>query len=313
LEDFIFHEANTGEKRAFEFEPSFFHNPDFLFSKLSTGWTWYYALRRRSKKVALSFYVNIGNNVAESCIQSPFGTIEGAEDILPEVIFNFLEFVERRLRIAGVTKIIIKNQPFHYDEKKNALLETFLFNLGYKVVDAEVGAVRFVTSPFKDGLNRLEKRRLKKCIETGLTVHSHPNQELEKVYSFIVDCRQLKGYALSMTLDQLSRVVKLFPERYVLASVQKDNIIVGASIAVRVSSNILYNFYADHHPVYDAISPVVLVVKMLYDYCHEKKMKILDMGTSAINGKPNFGLLNLKMRLGATPSSKLTFEKLLQP
>ena len=313
MKDFTFHEADIKEKKAFEFEPSFFHNPDFLFSKLSTGWKWYYALRVRSKKVALSFYVHIGSGLAQSSVQSPFGTVECAQDILPEVIFNFLEFIESQLRSAGVTRVAIKNQPLHYDERKNSLLETFLFNLGYKVVHAEVGALRLVATAFNEGLNRLENRQLKKCVASELTIHFHPSEELEEVYSFIFHCRQLKGYALSMALDQLKRDVQVFPERYVLVTVQKDNTIVGGSIAVRVSSDILYNFYADHHPDFDAISPVVLVVKGLYEYCLEHKIRMLDMGTSAINGKPNFGLLNLKMRLGAMPSPKLTFEKLLQP
>lgn len=115
-----------------------------------------------------------------------------------------------------------------------------------------------------------------------------------------------------MTLEQMLRDTGRFSQNYLLLSVQKDNAIVAASIAVRVSTEILYNFYADHDRAYDAISPVVMVVKGLYEYCLEQNMKMLDMGTSAVNGKPNFGLLNLKMRLGGIPSTKLTFEKLLR-
>lgn len=311
MEDFSFHEADVTETKAFEFEPTFFHNPDFLFLKASTGWRWYYGLRSRNKKVAISLYLNLSNGTAQSSIHSPYGTIECANEILPETIFQFLEFVERSLLSAGVTKITIKNQPRHYHETKNSLLETFLFNLGYQVVDAEVGAIRLAASPYEDGLNRLETRQLKKCIESGLTVHTHSTKDLDKIYAFIRQCRLHKGYHLSMTLEQLTRDVRSFPQHYLFVSVQKDNSIIAASIAVRVSSDVLYNFYADHHHDFDAISPVVMVVKALYEYCLAQKIKMLDMGTSAINGKPNFGLLNLKMRLGGTPSPKLTFEKIL--
>lgn len=85
---------------------------------------------------------------------------------------------------------------------------------------------------------------------------------------------------------------------------------VGSSIK---SSEILYNFYADHSEAYDHLSPVVLLVKALYEYCQQQGMSLLDYGTSAVDGQLNFGLLNFKLRLRGKPSPKLTFEKILSP
>jgi hypothetical protein len=49
----------------------------------------------------------------------------------------------------------------------------------------------------------------------------------------------------------------------------------------------------------------------IYEHCQVEKIRLIDLGTSALNGRPNFGLLDFKLNLGAVPTEKLTFEKKL--
>ena len=310
MEDFIFHESDPWEVRAFDFEPTLFHNPEFLALKGKSGWRSFFVTHPKQKKVVVSLFLHVEGDVASSSRQSPFGTIEFSSDILPETLYKFLEFVEGKL--AGIRKIIIKSSPFYYDAAKSGLLQTFLFNRGYEVIDAEVGAVLPITASFEDGLNRLEKRHLKKCVESDLHYIFHDVKELENIYAFIHSCRQRKGYPLSMTLQELLLAAEAFPDRYLPVGVYHQNELIAASIAVRITSDILYNFYADHAAAYDHLSPVVFVVKALHDYCEKYNVKMLDMGTSALDRQPNFGLLNFKLRLGGIPTPKLTFEKTVE-
>lgn len=313
MEDFIFHEAAPGETKTFDFEPSLFHHPSHLDLQHFQGWRWYFVLHPRHKRIVASLYLHIDGEVARSSIRSPFGTVECSDDIQSEILYRFLAFVETRVRLLGVRKIIIKNPPLHYALEKGALLQTFFFNLGYTVINAEVGAIRLTNDNFETGLNRLEKRKLKKSHRAKLSCHFLSNDKLEAVYSFILGCRQRKGHQLSITIEDLRRTMSRFPKRYILFGVFLEKEMVAASVAVCITSNILYIFYADHAEAYDHLSPVVLLVKGLYDYCQQQKMTMLDLGTSAVKGHPNFGLLNFKMRLGGQPSPKLTFEKILMP
>jgi len=312
LEDFIFHESDPWEVRAFDFEPTLFHNPEFLALKGKSGWRSFVASHLKQKKVVVSLFLHVEHDVANSSRQSPFGNIEFSSDILPETLYKFLEFVEGKLRLSGIRKIVIKASPFHYDAAKSGLLQTFLFNKGYKVVEAEVDAILPITASFEDGLNRLETRHLKKCLESDLRYIFHPVKELENIYSFIHSCRQRKGYPLSMTSEELLLSAGRFPDRYLPVGVYYQNELIAASIAVRITSDILYNFYADHAAAYDHLSPVVFVVKALHDYCQKSSIRMLDMGTSALDRQPNFGLLNFKLRLGGIPTPKLTFEKTVE-
>lgn len=296
----------------FDFEPTLFHHPSHLHLQIQGGWKWYYVIHPANKKIVASLYLHIKEHLAQSCVRSPFGTIEHSPNIPPEILFRFLDFIHTSLRKLTVNKIVIKTPPLHYGEG-GSLLQTFLFNYGYHVIDAEVGSIGYTNREFIHGLNQLEKRKLKKSEKAALHFNFISHNKFEEVYSFIAECRERKGYLLSMTLEELSQTIKQFKDRFLLASVFHGGELAAASICVRVSSKILYVFYVAHSAAYDHLSPVVLLVKGLFNYCQESKIELLDFGTSAVNGQPNFGLLNFKLGLGAVPSSKLTYEKILTP
>ena len=54
---------------------------------------------------------------------------------------------------------------------------------------------------------------------------------------------------------------------------------------------------------------VVKLMEGVYNYSQTEGINLIDLGTSSLNGKPNFSLLDFKLHLGATPTQKLTFQK----
>jgi hypothetical protein len=86
---------------------------------------------------------------------------------------------------------------------------------------------------------------------------------------------------------------------------------VAASISIRVNENVLYTFYYDHLRAYDSVTPIVFLCDGLYNFCQKNQLSLLDLGTSNPNGKLNQSLLDFKLSLGAVPSPKLTFQKVL--
>lgn len=250
--------------------------------------------------------------MAISALRSPYGTIECTDNLPAEALYDFLNYVEQRLQLTGVDRVILKTPPYNYPVGSNAVLQTYLFNLGYQVTAAEVGAVRFTTNPFAAGLNKYGQQILRKSMKQNLEVKFLSPDQVDRVYEFIHSCHRLKDYALSMSLPDLKDTIACFPDRYFLTGVFDGTELMAASLAVRVRSDVLYNFYADHAAQYDALSPMTVLIHHLYSYCQTNRIHLLDLGTSATNNQPNFGLLNFKMRIGALQSPKLTFEKILK-
>lgn len=300
------------EGYTFGFEESFYNSVAYRFHQRSDGWKSYYILNEKKKRIAATMSFHLEKGIAKSPFRSPFGSIEGVNDLPENLLFDFFQYVERDLIQQAASTIVIKNYPVLYNEQLASLTHTFLINLGYSIANAEVDSV-IVVSPVStdDVFHRSERRRRDKSLQEGCVFRCIETKHLEQVYNFIHQCREAKGYALSLSLHDLLKIAETFPDRYLPFGVYKNEQLIAAAITIRVKENILYDFYHDHAATYDHLSPVTLLVDGIYDFCFQNKITLLDLGTSALEGKPNFGLLNFKKKLGAVSTSKFTFEKRL--
>jgi hypothetical protein len=295
-----------------EFEISLYNEEQHRLLQSPVRWQSFYILNNNKKCVGGAMHFHVTEALAQSPFRSPFGSLESDTEIPAEIIFNFLLFVESSLKAQGVSKVTIKNYPQAYVENEAVLIQTLLLNRNFRVVMAEISSViDVVDSSPSDFFHRSAKRRLDKARDAGLIIKKLPLENLGLIYSFIHQCRTEKGYPISMTLTDLHKTTEVFQERFFLFGVFDGEVLVAASITVAVRKNILYDFYHDHTASYDHLSPVVLLVSGLYEYCQQQKFVLLDLGTSALDGTPNFPLLHFKKTLGARPTLKLTFEKQL--
>jgi hypothetical protein len=185
-----------------------------------------------------------------------------------------------------------------------------LFNLGYRVSKAELSSVIKVDAlHFEEKIESWEKRKLKQAKAKTAVHKAIPLSEFDTVYKFILKCREQRGHQLSMTAEEIKKTVETFPRDFFLSGVFVQNELAAASIGIRVHPKILYNFYSGHLKKFDSISPVVLLIGGMYKYCSTQGIQLLDLGTSSIDSRLNFSLLEFKFRMGAVPSMKLTFEK----
>lgn len=309
MKDFIFYESEPEQKALFDFEPTMFHRVSHLQLQRSEGWRWYYAQDEKRRRVVASLYLNLNGDSAVSSVRSPYGSVEGSEGVPPEVLFNFLIFVEDALKKRNIKSVRITCAPGVYMPALHNLLSVYFPNLGYRTTAAALSAYLRPDSEFVLGISQTEKQALSKGTLGGLHFQLIDIEKLEDVYTFIARCHRGKGYPMSMTFADLQTTVGKFEDRFVLSAAFDQHAMVAASIAIRVSNDVLYNFYMDHDSAYNKVSPVLILLEGLYNYCKGSNIRIMDLGTSALDGKPNFGLLSFKLRLGARVTPKMTVEK----
>ncbi|MEQ9412451.1 MAG: GNAT family N-acetyltransferase, partial [Cyclobacteriaceae bacterium] len=191
-------------------------------------------------------------------------------------------------------------------------LAVLLFNHQYQVHHAELGACLSISNTtFIDVIDSWERRKLKQSWKSNLSFKIIPRSQLNEIFNFILACREERGHSLSMTFKELNATVKKLQNHFVLFGVYHSSDLIAASIAIKVNKKVLYNFYSAHSKASDKLSPVVFLIGEMYDWCAKHSFELLDLGTSAWGGKPNFPLIDFKLRLGAAPTMKLTFEKML--
>lgn len=292
------------------YEPPLYQWQAFRFLHDPGAWMSFYLIDDK-KKIALAeihFFLDAGQAI--SPFRAPFGSFDFCATLQPQVLNEFVCDVEKGLVNAGVTGMTIKNPPLGYAPESLSLLETIMFNNGYHVVSSELSTLIPVTqAPFVSRIRVSERLRIRQALERGCVLRLLPLQRLGDVYRFLSAHHGGKGYTTSVTLAEFERTVALCPERFLLFVVVLDEKIIAASISIRFQEGKLYNFFANHDPAFNQISPMVLLLDGLYECCRQNGMTLLDLGTSALNGKPNYPLLDFKMRVGGIPSSKLTFHK----
>jgi hypothetical protein len=312
LEEYEFIEGLVPSDYRLDFEEALFNMQAHRNLQTDEVWTSFHILNTRNKSVSASIHFQVNDTIARSPLRSPFGSIEFSRALPENTLFEFIKFFEQKLKSKGVACITIKNYPQVYADDHAILLQTFFINLKYHVTNAEIGSViKTSTTNIENLFHRSERRKLEKAIRAELVFKEINTKHLSQVYTFIQHCRAEKNYELSMTLSDLQKAAGLFPDNYLLFGVFYSEKMIAASIAIRVKGNILYDFYHDHDSEFDHLSPVVFLVAEMYDFCFRNSIRLLDLGTSAIDGVPNFSLLHFKKYLGCKPTPKLTFEKIL--
>ncbi|NBP67725.1 MAG: hypothetical protein EBU52_03180, partial [Cytophagia bacterium] len=105
------------------------------------------------------------------------------------------------LNKKGVKKLLIKQIVDGYQVQKNAIINTLLLNLGFKIVNAEAANLILVNSvSYENKLHAWEKRKLKQAKKQPFDFHVLKTNHLTNIYNFIETCRAEKKYTLSMPL-----------------------------------------------------------------------------------------------------------------
>jgi hypothetical protein len=293
-----------------DFDSYLFNSPQNLTIQSLSGWHSFYALRSEKKIARARVHFHLENNVALSPFKNPFGSFEFSDSLEPKEFFDFIKWVEHRLVEKGAQTIEIKTYPALYNSTCSAILLTFLINLGYRVKNSELSAcIEVSPTALYNIMSSWEKRKAGQIRKTNLRFATIPIARIKEVFDFISSCREERKQSLSMTYGQMKTVCDVFPDHFCLFGVYDNNALAAASISIQLNKSILYNFYSGHAKQYDALSPVVRLMEGIYEHCQGEKIRLIDLGTSALHGRPNFSLLDFKLNLGAIPTHKITFEK----
>ncbi len=277
----------------------------------SPDWTHFYLLRKANQKIMAQVAFHLSDHVARSPLRAPFGSFLFSDHLAPQTLYGFVHQVERQLQKQGISLITLTEPPNAY-RPAGDLLHTILLNQGYRISNAELSSgIRIDKLTFDEKIETWEKRKLKQAKTKGVTFKLLNSHDLADVYALILKCREQRSHTLSMSLMELEQTVKEFKSDFVFSGAFLNREMIAASIAIRVNRHILYNFYSGHLKKHDSLSPMVTLLAGLYKYCERQHISLLDLGTSALHGQPNFSLLEFKLRLGAIPSIKLSFEKQL--
>jgi len=298
LKEFRFLQGDFPQGYTICYTESLFNTVKHRHLQSSQNWISFYILNDNKKEVEGVFHVHVSGSLAVSPYRAPFGSIEFSEHTPLHVVFDFINFINVSLKNQGIKDIRIKMPPDAYSEQAISLLKVLLVTNGFQVEAAEVGSVIHIgDDDFKSIIKNSERQVLCQYHNKKFQCTRVSLENFENVYTFIRTHQELKGYTLSMSFEELKRTVETFKDNFFLFVVFDQQQIIAASVSIKVMDHVLYNFYLAHDTAYKQYSPVIAIIEALYNFCKENAISILDLGTSMLQDKPNFSLLEFKYRI----------------
>lgn len=250
-------------------------------------------------------------NHAISPAAAPFGSVEFIETLPDAILSNLLDALIDEARLTGVDTLRLVNYPNCYAPEQAKRLTAQLLQRGFQIIAADQTFFLPIAShAFDSTISASERRRLHKCRRAGFQFMHWQYPNIDAVTSFLIRTRRQQGYNLTLTPDQLSTLLRTFPEQFPVFVVSDGPMLIALAITVRVRADILYSFLPASDPDHHVYSPTVLLTEGLYNYCQRHQIRLLDLGLSLGGShQPKPSLMRFKRNLGAQESSKLTFEK----
>lgn len=278
-------------------QSNYINSKSFSHLKKFSIWNTYF------KQESARIYLVDEQGLGYSLPSSPFASLEVFEKVSDDVLTEFLSFLSDQFEA-----IKILHYP-HFISYKFLVDEKVFLDARYIISAESIGHYLQVEDAFENLISKMELRKLRRSESEGFEVCNLGLDHFDEVFRFIEKCRTEKGQLLSLNYDDFKSLVEANDKAYLLFAVFKNNKMASASIAVRVSNEVLYHFYPATSLEFKRASPMVLLTKCLYNFCLRSGVKFLDLGTSMLNNLPNQSLIHFKEQLGGIAYQKSTFSK----
>lgn len=310
LEQYSIIEGELPAAYKLTYQPYLFYLPHHLALQDKTDWLHFYFVDQSKHKCLGEIHFSLINGTAESPARAPFGGMMLSESITLQQVFLFTSFWMNRLSEKKVESIYLKCFPELYDKQRADYIHTALTSHDF-IAKVELTTITDVRQDLMSKINYDERRKMRICEEQGFVARREPLERLDEIYGIIERVRKEKNYELSMTLAKLKETVSAFPERFFLFGLYQHEELVGGAITIAVNNQILYTFYYDAFSAFKKHSPAVLMLYRIYEFARRYQFEMVDLGTSMVDGRHVFGLLDFKRHMGGSLCIKHSYFKQL--
>jgi hypothetical protein len=240
-----------------------------------------------------------------------FGGVTLSEPIEMPLLERFIFTTKGYLIKMGAQSISIKCAPFRHNLALSSVMTNILLRHEFRISGHELNYEIHVDDRlFTDRVDYGNEKRIRKCQKAGFFASQVDSADYRKVYQLIKKNRERREFPITMSLEQVGKMVEIFPERMRFFAVHRDvekSDMVAAAVCIAITKSILYVLYWGDVADVESYSPVALLADGIYGHCQQRGIKWLDVGTSTVDGEPNHGLIRFKRNLGFSESMKLSF------
>lgn len=254
----------------------------------------------------LNMSFDIEETEAVSLKSCPYAGLDTQGQYNQTEIKEFLIQSINDLNSLGVRKVTIKNPP---DFLQEHCAENPLIECGFFISSEEINHhLELNNEDYHSSIHEMQRRKIKKCLQSGYQFQNETNENLGKIYDFIKYCRAQQGLKINVSLMYLKRAFSSLPLHYKLFTIRnKENTILAATVVVIINDQVVYNFLPAFDRTHKKHSPLTLLTNELYSYFSHLGFLYMDLGITSIDGIPQEGLVRFKERMGAIKTKRKNY------
>lgn len=202
--------------------------------------------------------------------------------------------------------------PIIYQTKYSNYIDFALVRKGFAYLKRDVSSIvqlDFNPDNLLSTFRSEARTATKKAIKLGVKISE--TDRYDEYYEILKKNLKLRHNVYpAHTLEELKKLVKLFPEKIRLwgAFNNKDELMAGVC-NFSVNQNVVLAFYISHDEQFQEYRPVNLLFYEIMKQYSKEGFRFLDFGIFTVNMEPNWGLGRFKENFGARGIFRDTFYK----
>ena len=263
----------------------------------------------RDSKTRLGLVIGEKNNVAFSPFSAPYGCFSFLDERIDidkidesiQVLDGYL--IEKKI---SSTKFILP--PFCYNVSFLSKLVNSLSRNNYKtsIIDLNhIFKTSFFDEKYKENIHQKTRNNLNKALKQNFVFQK--TEDIDLVYSINSINKELRGFPLRMTLEQVKETLKIIKHDAFVVKLNQDY--VASALIYYTANNIVQIIYWGDILEFSSMKTMNFLSYKIFEYYKNAGIQIVDLGPSSENGIPNYGLCHFKESIGCVIENKFTFEK----
>jgi lipid II:glycine glycyltransferase (peptidoglycan interpeptide bridge formation enzyme) len=267
----------------------------------------------RDKKVRLGLIAGLRDNGLFSPFSAPFGGFStNDKKIQVPYIEESLELMESYCVDNLYNSWTITLPPLFYNPSfLTKLIEVFnrkSWLLSQLDLDYYYDLKQIKPEIILDTYSYNARKNLKTAQKHAFSIEiGQEHDHLEAAYSIIKVNRQTKGYDLKLSLIDFQKTAEIIPIDCFV--VKLDQAPVASAIVYTVSPTICQVVYWGDLPDFAASRTMNYLAYEVFQFYARQGLQFIDIGTSMIQNRPNYGLCEFKESIGNQINPKFTFHK----
>jgi hypothetical protein len=264
-------------------------------------------------KYRLGIIGGVRNNHFVSPFSAPFGGFSFLqEDVRISYIDEAVQLLTAWAKAKGLSRINITLPPFIYQESFLSKQINSLYRNDFTIEKTDLNYaydLRQFNENYPASTWYNARKNLKIALANNFSFRlCETADEKETAYNIIKQNREARGFPLRMTWQQVQLSASLIPADFFLVF-NSEALPVAAAVVFHLKPGVVQVIYWGDLPEYAGLKTMNFLSFKVFEYYHQLKLEIIDIGPSTENSIPNYGLCEFKESIGCGISCKFSLSK----